>query len=50
MWAWILVVGCLVGLVLLSGAIARRWGRGSNETTARDPLNEIQGTNQWRVW
>lgn len=49
MWAWA-IIGCLVGLVLLSAAIVRRWGRGSYETTARDPLNEIQGTYPWKYW
>ncbi|HMM40814.1 MAG TPA: hypothetical protein PKA95_02840 [Thermomicrobiales bacterium] len=48
---WFVVLGAiLAGLVLLSAAIARRWGRGSYETTFEKPENEIQTTNPWKFW
>lgn len=49
MW-YAVLAAALAGLVLLSAAIARRWGRGSYETTARKPENEIQTTAPWKFW
>lgn len=48
MW-YVVLAAILAGLVLLSAALTRRWGRASYEKTFQKPENEIQTTTPWKV-
>lgn len=49
MW-YVILAAILAGLVLLSAALTRRWGRGSYEKMFQKPENEVQTTAPWKFW
>jgi len=49
MW-WLVLAGALALLTLIGAWLSRRFGRGSYESTFKQPENEIQTTTPWKGW
>lgn len=47
---WALLIAALAVLTLGGAFLSRRFGRGSYETTFKNPTNETQTTTPWKIW